>query len=176
MTTIAYRDGILACDSCWSDDSLVVLSQTKILRLRSGALYGAAGHVDDRALVAALQDASGPADLPSHEDLYEMKTEIRALLIFPDGSVFMIDAKEPCAGVTPLGPFAAVGSGGRVAMGAMAMGASAEQAVEIACRLDTYCRLPIHTLALKTDLSYAQGPINRRRGTRNQKSGPQKTR
>lgn len=40
--------------------------------------------------------------------------------------------------------FYAIGSGRRLAIGAMAAGASAKEAVEIACRFDTHSRGPVN--------------------------------
>ena len=46
--------------------------------------------------------------------------------------------------------FMAAGSGNEIALGAMAMGATAEQAVEIAARFDVYTGGKIETLSLRS--------------------------
>ena len=45
-------------------------------------------------------------------------------------------------------PYFAIGSGRQYAMGALAQGASAEQAVEIACKFDPYSKSPVELLKL----------------------------
>ena len=65
MTVIAYRDGMMAADSCWSDNhendscsGLIFSHAPKLRRLSSGALYGGAGASDDRELVALLDNVT----------------------------------------------------------------------------------------------------------------------
>jgi len=43
----------------------------------------------------------------------------------------------------------AVGSGGKAARAAMLLGLSAEKAVEIACQVDPYSKLPLQVLRVK---------------------------
>lgn len=45
--------------------------------------------------------------------------------------------------------FTAIGSGMKIAMGAMEAGASAEEALRIACKLDIYTREPVTVLSFK---------------------------
>lgn len=132
-------------------------SKTKIRRLFSGALYGSAGDADDRALVALLDQIKLPAKLPMPADLAAVRCDLNALLILPRGRVYIIS-------VNALDPhesnfkgaiweanrgYAAVGSGSDLAIGAMYAGASARQAVEIACKFDINSRPPVHVLALE---------------------------
>jgi ATP-dependent protease HslVU (ClpYQ) peptidase subunit len=147
MTVITYRDGVMACDSCWSEDNLVIAMQPKIFRLRGGALYGAAGDVDDRAIMDAVEGARTPADLPSFQFLFDIKNDVQALVVFPNGDVYLIET-DP-AGVMPVrAPFSAIGCGKKIALGALAAGKSAVEAAEIACEYDVFCRPPIYLLNL----------------------------
>jgi ATP-dependent protease HslVU (ClpYQ) peptidase subunit len=148
-TTIAYRDGILACDSQWTSAEVVLSSACKIERLPSGVLYGASGYTDDRELKLLIAKVRREEDLPLASVLEKISIECQALLILPCGRVLRImtgDNAELC----PIeAPFAAVGSGQHIAIGAMAHGASAVEAVNIACDYDIYTRRPVHSLTLK---------------------------
>ena len=148
-TTIAYRDGIMACDSQWTSAEMVLSSACKIERLPSGALYGASGYTDDRELKLLIAMVKNEEELPLASVLEKVTIECQALLILPNGKVFRIMTGDN-AEVCPIeAPFAAVGSGQGIALGAMAHGASALQAVTIACDFDIYTRRPVHSLTLK---------------------------
>lgn len=156
MTVIAYRDGVMAGDSLWSDSSdegkgLVCNLQNKIMRLASGALYGGSGATDDRTLVQALAEARDSSDFPSAKKLRKMEHgSVLSLVVLPDGSMWCIGTGKDYGGVEPVQhPFFAIGSGSHVALGAMQQGASAKEAVAAACRWNIYCREPIHILKLK---------------------------
>ena len=161
MTTIAYKGGIMACDSCWSGGAGdVVTLTTKIMVTKGGCLLGTAGEVDSRDLEELLGRAKTPKQLPTHSQLRDIHTDSSAMLVFPDGRIFYFST-EPANGgksgsriyspemmeVKPWGYFA-IGSGGRYARVAMRCGANATEAVEIACEFDTLSRPPVHRLAL----------------------------
>jgi ATP-dependent protease HslVU (ClpYQ) peptidase subunit len=149
MTVIAYRDGVMAGDSLWTDDDLVLARQSKICRLKSGALYGGAGGLNDRALVEVLQTVESWDSLPDIGDM-SAADELSALVVFPDGSIAM--ARVTGEGGTIIGvrgmPFVAIGSGRALALGAMGFGASAVEAAGVACRFDPNCGGPVVWLNL----------------------------
>jgi hypothetical protein len=162
MTVIAYRAGLMACDSCWATNGTQNASAIKIVRLSSGALLGQAGDNDARAIVDLLDKIKTPDKLPSRKALAETKTDFEGLIAFRTGGVWMVstgphddagypateDADYGCWPATTMGGYAAVGSGADYALSAMDAGATAKQAVEIACRRDIHCRLPVHVLKL----------------------------
>jgi ATP-dependent protease HslVU (ClpYQ) peptidase subunit len=164
MTVIAYRSGIMASDSCWTYGSTQTVSHIKIKRLKSGALLGSAGDNDSRTLEALLDNVKAAEKLPSRAQLAECKVDFLGLLALPRGGVWVVatgkhdDAGYPADdeedyGVWPattMGGFAAVGSGGDHALAAMHAHASvtAERAVEIACKMNINCRLPVHKVRL----------------------------
>lgn len=151
MTVIAYREGWIAGDSCWFDGEagLIETSQTKVLRLKSGGLYGGAGACDDRELIAKLNSVRTAEKLPSVAWLSRPSLEgLTALVVLPDCTVWQIDCADE-ASITPrTGAYAAIGTGAAVAIGAMWFGADAYKAVEAACVHNVYCRTPITTLPL----------------------------
>lgn len=155
VTTVAYRDGIMACDSCWADDNMQTTSMTKIDRLTSGALLGSAGDCDIRLLLSLIDKVKTPDKLPGRAELAATKTDYKGILVFPRGQVYMIDigpstGEQYDAQVWPANRgIAACGSGGKVALGAMGAGKSAQEAVAIACRFDINSKLPVHVVKLK---------------------------
>lgn len=165
MTCIAYRSGVMACDSCWTYGSTQTVSHIKIKRLRSGALLGSAGDNDSRALETLLDTIKDPRKLPTRVQLAETKVEFMGLLALQSGGVWIISTgkideqgfpvdDEEDFGVWPattMGGYAAVGSGGDYALAAMDAHATvtAERAVEIACRRNVNCRLPVHKVRLR---------------------------
>lgn len=159
MTTIAYRDGVMACDSCWTANDVQTTSMTKIDRLSSGALFANAGDSDNRALIALLDKIKTADKLPSKQELAATKCESLSILVLPNGQVWMIGISETNSGsdifqaaVWPANRgIAAVGSGGELALGAMGAGATPAQAVAVACRFDINSRLPVHQVALKPE-------------------------
>lgn len=153
ITTIAYRDGIMACDSCWASGGVQTTSMTKIDRLSSGALFGAAGDGDIRAVLALLDKIRSPAKLPTKAEFAATRCEVDGIIAFKTGQVWMLAIEKQGehfdAMVWPANRnIAGVGSGGELAIGAMAAGKSAAEAVRIACRYDINSRPPVHAVKL----------------------------
>jgi hypothetical protein len=158
MTTIAFRDGVMASDSCWTAlDGVQVVSAVKINRLASGALLGQAGDNDSREVVELLNRVDCRGKLPKRSALLRIKVDCSALLAFPSGRVYQVEtsSREEIPEDADIGiwevnrGFAAVGTGSHLALGAMAHGATAEQAVVIACGFDIHSRLPAHGWVLR---------------------------
>ena len=90
MTTIAFKDGVMAADSKCTDDHGAFLTKCrKIDRLANGALLGQSGDGDARELFALLGKAT-PKRLPSRAELAETKVDFHGILAFPNGRVFMV--------------------------------------------------------------------------------------
>jgi len=141
MTTIAYRDGVLA------SDSLVTLGDTKVhgsyqkIKRVGDYLVGTAGSV---AFCQKFIDWMTCADEeePPPEGAYS------AILIDKNGKVREIENGNLLP--APRGAkFFAIGSGGPLAIAAMYAGASAVDAVKIAAKIDTSTGLPVKKLTLK---------------------------
>jgi hypothetical protein len=167
MTIIVWRGGIMACDSCWASNGTQTVSMVKIVRLSSGALLGSAGDNDSRAMYELLDKIRDPRKLPSRMELASTKLDYEGLLALPRGGVWLIASgrmneagypdidsvydEGPDLGVWPastMGGYAACGSGGDYALSAMDAGATARQAVEIACKRNIHCRPPVHVRKL----------------------------
>lgn len=157
MTTVAYKAGIMAGDSCWSYGGAVDTLSRKIHRLKSGALLGQAGDNDARDIIAMLENVKTPAALPTRRALLDTRIDFFGLLVFPKGRIFKISSSNllPENTACDVGvwevqmPFTAVGSGSEIALGAMAAGRSAKDAVAIACRYDTASRPPVYEVPLQ---------------------------
>lgn len=161
MTTIAYRDGVMAADSKCSDEWGAFSTRCrKIARLGSGALLGQAGDADGRDVIRLLDGCKTEKSLPSRKALADTHCEFAGILVLPRGSIWYIDITcidygpevEWSGSVMEVHEaFAAVGSGYQFAIGAMASGRSAAQAVAIACRYDIKSGPPVHAVALKPE-------------------------
>lgn len=157
MTTIAYTKGFMACDSCWAAADVQTTSLIKITRLPSGALLGTAGDADDRTLQELLKNVKSVNKLPSRDALAALRCEMDAIFVLKSGQVFKIgierDGRHSSDFDAQIWPanrgVAAAGSGAELAIGAMAYGASAKEAVAIACNWDLNSRGPVHVVRLQ---------------------------
>ena len=133
MTTIAYRDGVLAYDSGMVCDHIRV-GKTHKAWIHKGFIVSGCGYAADlyafRDWFCRGMKGDGP----------EPRDEGTLILITPERTVLIREAPGWIVGNSP---FYAWGSGFAVAMGAMAAGASALRAVEIACEHDVYSQGPV---------------------------------
>ena len=158
MTSIAYKKGYMACDSCWTDGGSHIqqTSLIKIIRLSSGALLGSAGDNDCRAIYTLLDKVKSFDKLPTTQQLSETKCDYSGILVFKNGEAVIIEVDQPETedGVWKAAVYkanrgcAAVGTGAELAIGAMEAGCSAANAVAIACRWDVNSKVPVHTIPL----------------------------
>ena len=124
MTTVAYRDGIMASDSsCW-EGSTNAHSVRKVWKIR-GCLVGCSGAMQDiHAFVRWVKDGGDEEDYPRMRQL-------SAIVAAPDGKVWSYEHGSFHS--TPvIGAYCATGSGSSVALGAMHHGATAVEAVRAA--------------------------------------------
>lgn len=149
MTTIAYRDGVLAADSQVSSISGSRFgTKSKITRTAGGLLAAACGDSGwvssflrwaDQFVGAPDQLGSAVPECAEESEGWLVDPRTDALWIVSGGRHFwQLDAQ-----------FHAAGSGGRVAIGAMARGATAVEAVEIAIQFDIYTGGPVQALSLR---------------------------
>lgn len=143
MTTIAYKNNIMAADSRCTVTSEGggdrVFTCKKLFR-RNGALIGTAGE-SGSGLIFVDWYGTGK-DAPS--ELIDGGAEFDCIVVDGSGAIWLYD--RWCKGEQVLEPFWAVGSGAKAALGAMHAGASAKRAVEIACKIDPSSAPPIVTM------------------------------
>lgn len=126
MTTVAYRDGVLAGDTrVTTGDRINTEKQRKVWKLKDGFLFGAAGGIEDiERLKIAIKMGNEPPAL----------TDISAILISPQSQIFLYEGhtwvKQP-------DKYYAVGTGHDLAMTAMDCGADAVTAVRMGIKRDT---------------------------------------
>lgn len=131
MTTITFRDGILAADTLIAYNTIVNGERPKIAL--AGEYYVAlAGSAFLRPALEAWVSAGCPKDAVP-ELLMEHATQFAAIILDKTGQPYEFDNGF----LVPIyAPYTAIGSGALLALGAMAHGASAEEAVEAAARHD----------------------------------------
>lgn len=113
---------------------------TKLKRLKGGAVV--AGTADFGAFGMMVRWFEQGADAASYPKCQEDKEDwARLIVAWPHGLVEVYERQPVAYKVED--PFMAWGSGRDYAMGAMARGATAREAVEIAMRFDHHCGMGI---------------------------------
>lgn len=124
MTTIAWDGKHLAADrrmGGW-------MTTGKVFPLKSGGMMSGAGYYDHLVEVAAWLDAGGERPKLSEDDPSD-------IFVVEDGKAYFLTWPY-LRKVEIQEGYYAVGSGSHFALGALAMGADARKAIEIASRFD----------------------------------------
>ena len=132
MTTIVYRDGVVAYDSRCTNGDMITSDKAEKKIVINNVTFFMAGFIGDfETLTSAYFDVDLQKDIDS---------EGPCAIAVDDGKVFLIsiDPSESKFWKQPLDWFDryAIGSGAPYAQGAMGMGADAVTAVKIASQLD----------------------------------------
>ena len=137
MTTVVGDRTRLVSDSRVSGNNNIIYDSPKLFRVKD-AIIGCAG--DNEAIEAFIKWYGSKKRKPKFkEDSFD------ALVVTKSG-IYTYD--ETCSRDLVLGPWAAIGSGGSAALGALHMGASLEDACKIACKVDKYSGEPIQIMEL----------------------------
>lgn len=156
MTTIAFKNGVIAADSrvtVTSEEGGARNFNTKKLFRKTVQIEG---KPTDVILATAGESAPGSLfveawgtgkSLPEIRELFTYSEADFSILVVTAEGLFEVD--KWCVLEPVYEPFYAIGSGSKLAMGAMEAGASAQKAVEIACKRDPYTALPVVTMRLK---------------------------
>lgn len=150
MTTIAYRDGILAADSLVSGEMVRWGSMTKLTKAPSGWIGAACGDAGAASEFAWWMENLLPSDNYGTPvfSVPELKDPVDGLLITDKGKIWCWTGRPRFFHLEA--DFTAIGSGSKIAMGAMAMGATAEQALAVAAQFDVYTGGKIETLSIRS--------------------------
>lgn len=136
MTVIAYRDGILAADSRVTDTHGLITGTVRKIGRHGDLRWAWCGdHGNARRLLDWV--------LGKRKDK-QPEFKSGSVIIIPDDGPATVYGQGTSWPV-PDREFHAWGSGGMIALGAMAMGAGATEACEAACRFDVDCGPPIVT-------------------------------
>lgn len=132
MTTIAYNKGVLAFDSRVTSGGVNVGSVVKGKKTRK-YLIAAAGSCEDTDAWMDWMESGGKLEDRKNYGL-DKECDMECVAVDKKGRVFQYGSK--CYPYTYKSQFLALGSGWAFAMGAMALGASASEAVKVAAKFD----------------------------------------
>ena len=144
MTTLAYRDGVLASDSrMMQADTISAIYVPKVFRTSDCRLLGICGDLTEcmrlvECLMRPERDRKGcdAPEMGASDRVVEVLSRTRIRLWEGRGSALLTTTR------------AAWGSGSPAALGAMYQGANARTAVKIAMKIDPYSGGPIRSVAL----------------------------
>lgn len=129
MTTIAYKDGVIAWDSQVTAGSMVVSRSFQKMTKANGFILWCAGSIQDRdALVKALSSGRAEWDMDLEVEALVLENDALNLVSVREGRIW----RDSVARNEPM----AIGSGADYAMGAMDAGCDAVEAVKIAAGRD----------------------------------------
>lgn len=149
MTTIAYRDGLLAADSRMTREGGD--SGSGDWFHGCSKIYRVFAKTDDVTLIATAGE-NGPGEL--FVEQFSKRKLVRADFTDADFECLVLSSEgllsydKWCRPTRITEPFFAIGSGAKAALGAMHMGADATTAVEIACKIDPYTAAPVFSARL----------------------------
>lgn len=129
MTVIAFRDGLMSADSLMSSGGTRAGWVRKVAKGKGGHLGGVAGEAGAGLKFLQWVEKGAKGKMPGGD--------ISAIFVKPDGSVFLID--KTAILIPSDAPFYATGTGGDLALGVMAAGAEADEAVLAAIKFDVHC-------------------------------------
>lgn len=145
MTTVACRDGVMASDGQVTNGGIIVTSDTPKIFQHDGCLLGVCGLYGEMLALKKWFEGGMTGENPKLEE------DSEALILNPDGSLFGLWEKQFMVPINDE-PFSAIGSGRVIALGAMAMGATAIESVEVAIRYDIYSGGEVFSFA-------SEGPV-----------------
>ena len=138
MTTIAYKDGVIAYDSRRTCDGRIVTDDADKKRERDGHVFFGCGSTSD---ILSLIDAFFGTKI-------EGECDAQVIAVF-EGIVTEVIWSEGRLFKYPVDHQYAIGSGSDNAITAMDMGATAAEAVEMAKKRDTCTGGMVRTLEIK---------------------------
>lgn len=141
MTTIIYRDGVLIADTAVFDRGCYCGEVVKIFKRDDGTMFGVAGAIGD---LARFRDWMLAGETPDAKPTFDPGNDSEAIVIRPDGSAEWWGAADTAVPI--VGAYHTIGSGFLIAMGALAHGATAEEAADICADLDSRTQRPFTVL------------------------------
>ena len=163
MSTVVYKDGVMAFDSRMGLNDMIMHGVLKAGRTKK-YLYGYAGRASHMTpLYDWVRECEAEKDMPSPEFFYRKNDSL--ISVGDVGTCMLISASGTIWEVTTEGhtipiprAFHAIGNGYEYAFGAMAMGASAVEAVEVASQYDAFTGGEIHSLNIDSIGDYPIRP------------------
>lgn len=148
MTTIAYRDGVMAGDSrAWSGDKHPIGSKTKVYKIGKLLVGISSSKVGEPTSFLNLLKEHLNTDGLFDPVMVEADREygVQALVVDENGAAYYWDDGQAFSG--PLtADYYAIGSGEQTALAAMVLGKNAVEAVELAIQLDPWTGGEVRTV------------------------------
>lgn len=150
MTVIAYKDGVMAADKLNFNFHGPTASITKIRRIvieDTEMLVGVAGHtVTAAAVFEWAQGGFKESEMPANQKDPEKRNLILCVVRDDENGHRVYHYENSHVPWRNEEPWTALGAGGDMAAGALAMGADARRAVEVACTHNPVCGMGIDVL------------------------------
>ena len=145
MTIIVWDGKVLASDKQTTSGGLK-RKATKIFKIH-GSLYGFSGDFDYAyAMKEWFEEGAQIDKFPKHQEHDD--NWVGVLVVTPDKRVLKYERSPKPMDFTEAGAMC-IGSGRDFAFGALAMGADAVRAVEVACEYDNGCGMGIDVLTIE---------------------------
>lgn len=144
MTTIVYRDGIMAGDSrAYSGNFVVIGNKVKVFKIDDRLIGVSASQV---GLPEEVLDWFRGGMIGNLEDIIKIDENCMFQILSVDqhGAASYYNKSMHPANV--MAEYYAIGSGDTYALGALAQGATAKEAVLAASQFDSYTNDDIHTI------------------------------
>lgn len=132
MTTIAFRDGVMAADSQAHADGVKFRNETKLFRVKGNVIGLCGADVTGQMLLNWYENGAPEFTLTSRPSIAD-DYGFGALVLNKSGLLYVDQHFQP---VAVREPFHAIGSGAMAAIAAMYCGKNAIQAVQVAARVD----------------------------------------
>lgn len=145
MSVIVVRDGVMASDSAGFRGDLLVPS-VKILKGKTAIVGWAGDHATGKSFADWFLSGCdhGTSAKFQHPTKELSDLDFIALVLYRDSSwEVWTDEMISISMEMYHAPYMVVGSGQEAAMAALHMGAHAERAVEIACKTNAHCLMPV---------------------------------
>lgn len=135
MSVVAWDGKVMAADRQGTFGGCMPLPGCKVFE-HDGVLYGSSGGIEDFNLYRDWVKAGKTGDPPTLQEVNFLVVENGQITLLTERLIPMLIEH----------PFYAIGGGADFAIGAMAAGANATQAVEIASRYHTGCGFGVEVL------------------------------
>lgn len=133
MSVIAWDGKTLAADKQGNDGNIVTI--TKIIRVGKHLIGGTGSAASTASIFRWYQMGADPEKFPECQKDKERWSDL--LVVTPDKKVFKYEQEPVCFEIED--KFVSIGSGSPYALSAMELGATAKEAVLIACKYERNC-------------------------------------
>ena len=152
MTTIAYdiEQQVVASDSQETEGERKIPCK-KLYRVGDHIIATAGGTYSGLLFIEWFDQWDGDPDWSERPDLINLDFEedFECLIIRPNGTCYSVNKLFAPYERDREGRFVCLGSGSKVALGALLAGANIRKAIKIACQVDLYSSGRVQTMAVR---------------------------